>query len=504
MTVPSLVHEPIVRRDPARRVALLWIGLLGLGSLFIGRQVVIGGPMLRVTIAVVAMLVLAIPALQRPKAAVTALFVVLPFLGLIRRMFLPATGVSALDPLLLLTSAVAITILVALLLSRQLDFEGTATSKVVFLLLAVGLLQVFNPGQGSILVGLTGIMINLIPISFFFIARSIADQQMTARIVKIVAVVGSLAALYGLKQVFFGFAAVDRLGDKAYTAATVGDTSRPLSFFNNSSEYASYVHIAFVLVFAMLLFRPPGGKRLLPLIAAATIAYGGFLIGSRGFTVKVVVAIIVLLAARARNRILAAGVVVLLTSLVVGWAATNSSTSTIQEKEAGAAQLTEQQFRALADPFDRTKSTLPIHFEAAYQGIIFAVTDHPAGLGTGVATRGGAKFGGVQAGTEFDVSDGFLALGIPGGVLYVLAIFFGVRGASQVRRAMPGPVWIAVYAVALTSVGAWLVGGNYAITPLIWFLLGASDGMLKRLQQGRLLDTAVAQPRARVPIASPA
>jgi len=486
VTYPTLTHEAPMSRDPARRAAPLWYGLIVFGSLFIGRQIAIGGPMLRVTVAVVAMVVLAIPAFERPKAAITALFVLLPFLGIIRRMFLSSTGAAFLDPLLLLTSAVAITVLVALLLSDQLDFEGTTTSRVVFLLLAVGLLQVFNPGQASLLVGLTGIMINLIPISFFFIARSISDQQMTARIVKIVSVVGVLAALYGLKQVYFGLGTFDIAA--GYTAATVGDTTRPLAFFNNASEYAAYAHIAFVMLFSTLLFRSKGTRRLWPLLAAGVVAYGGFLIGSRGFTVKVGLAIIVVLALRARNRVLAAGIVVLLSSLAIGWSATSSSDSRIEEKKEGAAQLIENQQRALADPFDRSKSTLPIHFEAAWRGIWYGITEHPAGLGTGVATRGGAKFGGLQAGTEFDVGDAFLALGVPGGVLYVAAIFFGIRGAARVRRAMPGAIWIAVYAIALTSVGAWLIGGNYSITPLIWYLLGAADGMYKRLQQGGLLD----------------
>jgi hypothetical protein len=503
VTVPSLVDDLDSGRSLLRRTPI-WLIVLVFGSLFIGQQVVSGGTNLRITIAAVAMFVLVIPALQRPRGALVALFIVLPFLGLIRRLFVPSTGVASLDPLLLLTSAVALTILVSLLMSGELDFEGTTTSRVIFLLLLVGLLQVFNPGQGSLLVGLTGIMINLIPISFFFIARSISDQQMTAKIVKIVSVVGGLAALYGLKQVFFGFASFDRLGDKAYTAATVGETTRPLSFFNNASEYASYAHIAFVLVFAALLFRSEGSRRHWPLVMAAVLAYGGFLIGSRGFTVKIVFAVIVLMAARARNRVLAAGVVVLLSSLAIGWTVVSTSDSTIQEKEAGASQLVEQQLRALKDPFDRTKSTLPIHFESAYEGVFNAITKFPAGLGTGVATRGGAKFqGGIQAGAEFDVADGFLSLGIPGGLLYMAAIFFGVRGASRVRRAMPGPVWIGIYAVTLTSVGAWLVGGNYSITPLIWFLLGASDGMYKRLQARNLLeDTVLPERSTGMPIAS--
>lgn len=464
--------------------------------MFIGRQVVLGGPAVRITVAVVVMMALAIPALEHPKNAITALFVLLPFLGTIRHAFLSATGVAALDPLLLITSSVAITVIVALALSDRLDLEGTPAAKVIFLLLCVGLLQVFNPGQGGLLVGVTGIMINLIPVSFFFIARSISDHQMTTRVVRIVMVIGVLAAVYGISQVFFGFRGFEKtwLSSQGYNAATVGDTTRPFSFFNNASEYAAYAQIAFVALFSMLLFAARGAKRHWYLAGAALIAYGGFLIGSRGFTVKVVLAVIVLLATRAKSRLLSLGVVILLSGAVMIWSASTTSDTRIQDQEKGASQLIDQQLRALRDPFDRTKSTLPIHWESATRGIWYAMAHEPIGLGTGVATRAGAKFGGIQAGTEFDVGDAFLALGVPGGILFILAIFFGLLQASRVKRAMPGPLWNAIWAIGLTSIGAWLLGGNYAIAPLIWFLIGAADGQYKQLQARGLLDA-----RGRVP-----
>lgn len=476
-----------------RTTSALWAFVLVTGAVFLGRQIVVGGPMVRVITAVVVAGALVIPAIERPRAAVFGLFLLLPFLGAIRHLFLASTGAVALDPLLLVTSAVAFTVFVSMTLNHEMDFGGTPLSAVVFLLLLVGFIQVFNPGQGptfgqSMLVGFTGIMINLIPIGFFFIARSIADPEMTHKVVRLLLVVGALAALYGLFQVFFGFQGFEKafLARQGYTALTVGNTTRPFSFFNNAAEYAAYVHYAFVAAFATFLFAPKT-KRTVLLGVVSLIAYSGFLIGSRGFTVKVALAIIVLLAARARSRVLATGVVVLLVSLAVLWSANTSSTSTIQEKKQGASQLIEQQVRALSDPFNKTKSTLPIHFEAATTGIAYAITKQPAGLGTGVVTRGGSKFGGLQAGTELDIGDAFLSLGVPGGVLYLAAIALAIWQAGRVRKALPGPVWIAIWAMALTSVGAWLNGGNYAITPLIWFLIGAADGEYKRLRDRGLI-----------------
>lgn len=471
-----------------RRTNVLWGALLVAGAAFLGREISRGGSMLRVLAAIVVMGALAIPAIERPRTAVLALFAFLPFLGEIRHAFLSSSGVASLDPLLLITSAVALTIFVSLTLNKEMDYGGTPMSKVVFLLLVVGLLQVFNPGQGGgragLLVGLTGIMINLIPIMFFFIARSIADDEMIMKVTKLVLSIGSLAAAYGLFQVFFGFRGFEKqfISQSGYVAARVGDTTRPFSFFNNSAEYAAYAHYAFVIALGVFLFTPKG-KRFRMGGLMTLIFYGGFLTGSRGFTVKCVLALILILGARTRHRSLAFGVSVMSVTLIIFWASTTTSTSTIQEKSTGVGQLVEQQLRALRDPTDRSKSTLPIHFESATHGIRDAVLRYPFGLGTGVTTRAGAKFQGANpsAGTELDIGDAFLALGIGGGVLYVLAIFFGLTQASRVRRKLSGPVWIAIWGAAASSVGAWLIGGLYAITPLIWFFLGAADRAYKTL-----------------------
>jgi hypothetical protein len=472
-----------------RRTNALWAVFLVFGAMYIGREISRGGPMLRVLAAVVVMGALAVPAIERPRTAVLSLFILLPFLGEIRHAFLSATGVAKLDPLLLVTSAVAITIFVSLTLNKEMDFGGTPMAKVVFLLLVVGLLQVFNPGQGSgasaLLVGLTGVMINLIPISFFFIARSIADDEMTNKVMRLVLIMGSLSAAYGLVQVFVGFRGFEKafLARAGYNAATVGNTTRPFSFFNNSAEFAAYSHYAFVIALGIFLFTPKG-KRFRIAAVMVLIVYGGFATGSRGFTVKCALAAVLALGARTRHRALAAGIAVFALTGYIFWANTTSSTTTIQSKKAGISQLVEQQLRALRDPLDRNKSTLPVHAEAATRGLKDAVVHAPFGLGTGRTTRGGTKFqgGSASAGTELDISDAFLSLGIPGGVLYLLAIVIGITQASRVRRKRAGPASIAIWVAAVSSIGAWLIGGLYSVTPLIWFFLGAADGAYKRMR----------------------
>ncbi|MCA1829908.1 MAG: hypothetical protein ABR552_07020 [Actinomycetota bacterium] len=487
---------------PVRRnTGPLWAALIVVGGAILGKEIVAGGSMMRVLIAMVMMLVLAIPAIEQPRRALLGLFILLPFMGLIRHLF-GSGGAQSLDPLLLITSAVAITIFATMAINKEIDFSGTALSKLVFFLMVVGLIQVINPGQtltGSLgttlLVGLTGVMINLIPISFFFIARSIADLEFSHKVYRILLTIGTLAAVYGLIQVFFGFRGFEQTWlarQTSYNAAKVGGTVRPFSFFNNSAEYAAYIHYAFVMAFSALLFREKG-KRFWLIATVGVIGYGGFLTGSRGFTVKIGLAFILVLAARfRRHRALQGALVILLVGMAVWYSATHSDTTTIQAQQEGSGQLIEQQVRALKDPFNPTKSTLPVHFAQAKSGITYAITRKPFGLGTGVTTRAGAKFsGGLQAGTELDIGDAFLALGILGGILYILIIIVAVTQASRVRQALPGPVWIGIWAMAATSVGAWLTGGNYAVTPVMWFMLGAIDVQYRTLRDRGLLRASI-------------
>ena len=481
--------------ETRRRSGFIWSGVLLMGAVFLGRQIVTGGPMVRIVVAIVTIGILAVPAIERPRAAIFGLFILLPFLGTVRHLFQASTGAAKLDPLLLITSAVAFAVFVSLTLNNKMDFSGTPLCGIVFCLLLIGIIQVFNPGQAptypnALLVGFTGIMINLIPIGFFFIARSIADPEMTHKVFRLVLALGVVATAYGLFQVFFGFRGFEKtwLATQGFTSQVVGQTTRPFSIFNNAAEYAAYAHYAFVAAFAMLLFAPKT-KRMLMLGIVALMAYSGFLIGSRGFTVKIGLAVIVLLAARAKHRLLAAGIVLGCLAAFVFWSSTTSSTGNIQDQKKGASQLVEQQVRALSDPFNKQKSTLPVHFEAVTESVGYAIMHQPFGLGTGVPTRAGSKFGGLQAGTELDIGDTFLAFGVAGGALYVVAILVALFELSRVRRALPGPVWIGIWVMAATSVGAWLNGGLYAITPLIWFLIGAADGEYKKLKARHLFVT---------------
>jgi hypothetical protein len=55
------------------------------------------------------------------------------------------------------------------------------------------------------------------------------------------------------------------------------------------------------------------------------------------------------------------------------------------------------------------------------------------------------------------------------------------------RRYTNGPMWPAVAGMTIAAFGQWLNGGNYAVAPLIWFMIGASDLAYQRLRRNQKL-----------------
>ena len=466
-----------------------WSAVLVVGALFLGNQVTSGGPLLRIAFVLALAVAMIIPAIEQPQKAMYLLFCILPFLGLVRRLFVPVAGYSSFDPLLLISSAVTLVIFATLILTKRANMGGTPLSMMVFFLLLIGLVQVFNPSQESILVGLTGIMFILIPMMCFFIGRSVADEKLIARMQRIIIGVGFLAALYGMYQVLVGYPGFE----KAYIARAgfgglyVGGAIRPFSTFVNPLEYATYLGFAVSTAAAFFLYKRQMQKFWV-LGALALIAYSGYLIGSRGFIYGSGAAVLVIIGMRAKNAFMAMLIMATLVGGIVLWTSSTSGENVKPADETAAAQLKARNEPAIKDPFDEKRSTLRAHYRGVKEGLIFAFTERPFGLGTGAVTRGGSKFGaGTSQSTELDISDATIAFGVIGGLLYIAIMLRTWWQLYMLRRMTNGPMWPAIAGMSIAAFGQWLNGGNYAVAPLIWFMIGASDLAYQRLRRNQKL-----------------
>jgi hypothetical protein len=478
-----------------------WTFVLISGGLFLGNQVTGGGPLLRVAFVLAVAVALIVPAIDQPQKAMHVLFCILPFLGLVRRLFVPVAGYSSFDPLLLLSSAVTLVIFITLILTKRANMSGTPLSGMVFFLLFIGVVQIFNPSQADgfkdvMLVGLTGVMFILIPVVCFFVGRSIADEKLITSIQRIILGVGVIAALYGLYQVLIGYPGFEQayIAKAGFGGLYVGGAIRPFSTFVNPLEYATYLGFAVSTAAAYFLYKRQMQKFWV-LGALCLIGYSGYLIGSRGFIYGSGAAVLLIIGLKAKNPFMALLVTGLLVGGIVYWTSTTSGEGVKAADDTAAAQLGARNEIAIKDPFNEKSSTLKVHYRGVKAGLAFAFTERPFGLGTGAATRGGTKFGtGKSQSTELDISDATIAFGVIGGLLYIAIMIRTWFQLYMLRRYTNGPMWPAVAGMTIAAFGQWLNGGNYAVAPLIWFMIGASDLAYQRLRKNQALGEVAQLP----------
>jgi hypothetical protein len=136
--------------------------------------------------------------------------------------------------------------------------------------------------------------------------------------------------------------------------------------------------------------------------------------------------------------------------------------------------LVAHQVGGVIDPLNPKQSTLLVHLALVGNGIRLAAT-HPLGVGTAATNIASVKLGGgynAGAATEVDVSNAFVALGIPGGFLYLAIIVLVLRLTARRYLNDRDPLVLAVLGLLIVTLGQWLNGGNYVLAPLVWLMIG--------------------------------
>jgi hypothetical protein len=344
-------------------------------------------------------------------------------------------------------------------------------TKSVLLLTGLILFGAFNPLQGGVGVGAAGLLFVLVPPLWFWVGRALVDDELLARLLRLLALLSVGAAVYGLFQVYRGFPWWDQrwIETKGYTALRVGTSIRPFASFASSAEYVGLLAVGLVL-WALRLRRSgwtiPSAAVLFILGWALTVA------SVRGALVVVPVALGMTFATAhgfGLGRTILAGVAGLfLLGLIV---------SQFDAGGAGGARtgaLVSRQISGLSDPFNSKTSTLPIHVQALVNGLRDGLRN-PVGRGIGVITKAGDRFGTANEATDIDPSNVALAMGVPGLLAYGAVVLLGLRLAFRTARLRRDFLSLAALSIALVTLMQWLNGGVYAVAPLPWVVLGWLD-----------------------------
>ena len=455
-------------RRPANlgSVAVWVIGLLVLGLLL--ALVVIGHFRIALSVSILGLLV-AIAAF-RADLGLFASILYLGLLGEIRRLLIFLDGWPSLDPLLMIGAVMAVVFVASTAAKREVKFD-TAGSRVLGLLLLVMALQIFNPRQGSLVVGVTGALFYIVPVLWFFAARSILSLD-TLKVVlfKVLVPFGLAATLYGFYQTFVGYLPhqIAWYNTAGYTALGPIFALKPLSFFSSSTE-----HGHFLAVIAVVLVGAGIRRQWWLFVVAAVITVGVFLGGSRGPVVRIVFTVACMWAILSPSR--SVWILRGAFGLVLGLGGLYWSSTQVSKIDAGGAVgfYIERQTSAFMNPLDRKESSAQRHGAMFVNGIRNGISN-PLGYGLGSTTKAAMKFDGDGHSSEVDISNVFLSTGVVGGILYLAFLVFLARSAIVCWQHDRSILMLCVVGALIVTLGDYLAG-RYFLSSVMFVIAGALD-----------------------------
>ena len=441
------------------------LGMAGLSYLIVFERY-------RFAIAVTIGLLLIALAVVNIRVAIIGTLIYLVFMGDIRRMLIPSVGWSAEDPLLIVGPAFAL-ILFAYAWSSNAIEVNTPLAGWILGLTGIMMLQMINPRQGGLIVGVSGALFYIIPLLWYWIGRTYATSAYIRQVLfSVVVPLGVLATVAGLFQTFYGFLPYQEIWtDVIATPYLLGSDGieKPFSFFASPTEHDNFVLTALAILVAALIHRRQYSLLLLIVPMLAVI----FLGGSRGPVAKLLVTTAGLWAVVGTN--LFTWIVRGLLALVLGVVALSWGVSSLDVQ--GANERVEFRIERQQQGLLETKAgggSAANHLNMIGFGILRGVQT-PLGFGLGSTTEAGAKYGGGVGSTEVDVSDMFLATGVVGGAIYLIIFFLIIRSAFQFWTDTRSLLALCLAGVLAINFFLWLSGGQYAVGTLLWFLIGALD-----------------------------
>lgn len=402
-----------------------------------------------------------------PAASAIATLLALPAEALVRRLLTATAGETTYDPLILVGPVVAVVLCYALFVGRRRRLMTDALSKAILAFLVLALVQVGNPAGGGPIIEFGGLLFLAAPLLWFFLGRELCDVRIARLALGGMVVVGAVVAVYGLWQTHIALPSWDRAWVQAsgYDALQVDYALRPFGTFSSNAEYALWLAGAAAVAWALVLHGRSGELLILPVLAIAL-----FYASVRSALLLGVLALFVV--AGLRSRRLPITVAVVLSGLAISYAGVRLYGEAASSSAAALGNpLVARQVGGIADPLDARQSTLLLHFDMVVEGVRRGVAD-PLGTGPAATSLAGSRLGETIGGsTEVDVSNAFVSLGLPGGLLFLGILVLSFRGV--IRRYLRGePLALAVVALLVVMLGQWLTGGLYALLPLFWFLVG--------------------------------
>jgi hypothetical protein len=347
-------------------------------------------------------------------------------------------------------------------------------------------LEIFNPLQGGIFVGLSGAMMILVPVSWFYFGQ-VVNQRFVLIAFKIIVVLGMLTSLHGVYQLTYGYPRFEQYwldNVEFYNAVAVGHTTRALATFSSAEEWGRYVVLGALIAFGFGAGANRLRHRLGWFLCGGSLSMVLLLIGQRTAIFGLIAGFmtLVLLGARSLRGVAGRLLLLLMPMLLVAVLVKAPSADDMWDKdetETVGALLSHTQ-RGTLQP--GSEESLFVRLKIWQDLITDVLPYRPLGTGLGASSLGARKF---SSGPQLPNSDNFVlvlavACGLPGALLFVwilwraslLAFRAARRARPQTLDATISRIVAALMPMLVLNTFFGLTFSLYSVAPVAWLLIG--------------------------------
>ncbi len=479
----------------SRRPPFVWLAMIQGAAAFTVLAVISGGQILRGWILAALFFVMAFPLMVSLEAGLVAMIMFEPFRGLTRRLQYLIVDYSQFDPIHVLTPLVALMALTKLVQRNRFQIiRATPLASAVTILAGIFFVQILNPLQGGLMIGLSGAMLILVPVCWFYFGQEV-NFRLIRIVLHLIVAIGIVTSLYGVYQLIYGYPQFERYwleNVEFYVSIGVGHVKRPLATFTSAEEWGRYIGMGALIAFGFAVGTKQWLSRLAWFLCTAGLSTVLLFTGQRTAIFGLLLGFVTLIVLGAKNlRGAAARLALLLVPfLLVAVFAKPPSEDEMWSKEESetVGTLLSHAQRGTLQPTG--EDSLYVRFEIWKDLITNVIPYRPLGSGLGAGSLSALKF---SSGAEETAIDNFvLVLAVAGGIPAAL-LFLWILGRAtlfafrQTRRetettteATVARIIAALMPIFILNNIFGLTFSLYAVAPIGWLLIGWISG-----QEGR-------------------
>ncbi|MEN3046493.1 MAG: hypothetical protein ABDH49_05895 [Candidatus Hydrothermales bacterium] len=401
------------------------------------------------------------------------LFFYIVFMAFLKRVLFAVQGFTFFEPAYLVTDVVTI-VMFLVVINRYREkilaaYKKSFAFKVLLFLQIIFFVQIFNPLQGSLMIGLTGSKFLLIPSLLAYVAFGVDRRALKILFTTLtwLALVSSLYAIYQFHKGFFDFEILWAKKSGMHSLF-LGDRIRPFSFFPSPNEFSLFIATVALIEIAMSSLSP---GILFTLIRLFIYALASFYVNVRAgpfiFLFLFPLLIIFKISRRALPTLfLYYFVLLILINFISG-----TSLRDLNLKIVGVNPVYVEHFlQGIIDPAARGSSF--IHRLKLWRNAFINVLKNPFGHGIGVSTLAARRFGGYALHVESTFVSMLYSCGIFGFLSLMFLVFYvSIKGFLKLVTYRHDKIMLALW-IGFVSIfmGQWLV--TYFQGAFFWLSMG--------------------------------